>query len=190
MEAYSFCRTAEDPERVPLTNLPVRALMAPPGIPDFFSRARVVAPGTHRVVGRAWAGAVDLDRVEFSSDGGKTWSDTRLSSKNGPFGWAAWEIDWHVDAEGTYVLLCRGFDAKGRSQDDPNDEQFNWTAMGDTQPQMVYVKVDKAIEDDGGSIDCLVEQRAARTSLNTDTDHGPALPQHLVNALYRSPGSQ
>jgi hypothetical protein len=29
--------------------------MAPPGVPDFFSRARVVAPGTHRIVGKAGA---------------------------------------------------------------------------------------------------------------------------------------
>ena len=33
-EAYSFRRSAVDPERVPLTQLPVRALMAPPGSVD------------------------------------------------------------------------------------------------------------------------------------------------------------
>ena len=52
-EAYSFRRAAEDPERVPLTQLPVRALMAPPGVPDFFSRTRVVAPGKHQITGKA-----------------------------------------------------------------------------------------------------------------------------------------
>eukprot|EP00439_Symbiodinium_sp_Y106_P018828 s2237_g2.t1 len=78
MEAYSFRRAADDPGRVPLTQLPVRALMAPPGFPDFFSRARVVAPGTHRVVGKAWAGAVEIDRVEFSADHGKTWARATL----------------------------------------------------------------------------------------------------------------
>lgn len=190
MEAYSFRRAAHDPERVPLTNLPVRALMAPPGFADFFSRTRVAAPGRHRIVGRAWAGAVDLERVEFSSDEGRTWSLARLAPKNGPFGWAAWEIDWHVEAEGSYVLSCRAFDAMGRSQDDPSDEQFNWAAMGDTQPHMVYVRVDRAIEHEGATIDLLSEQRAARTSLNMDTEHSAALPDRFVNALYRCPGSQ
>ncbi|CAE8614336.1 unnamed protein product [Polarella glacialis] len=189
MEAYSFRRTATDPEMVPLTRLPVRALMAPPGYPEFFSRARIVAPGGHRVVGRAWAGAVDIERVEFSSDAGKTWSTAQLAQKNGAFGWAQWEFDWQVSAEGTYVLSCRAFDVKGRSQDEPSDELFNWTGMGDTQPQLVYVKVDKSIESEGGIIDLTAEQRAARTELN-DGQYGAALDQSLVEALYRSPGSQ
>lgn len=65
-EAYSFRRAAEDPERVPLTQLPVRALMAPPGVPDFFSRTRVVAPGKHQIIGKAggwWVDGLDFGGV-------------------------------------------------------------------------------------------------------------------------------
>merc|ERR1719198_435464 len=186
MEAYSFKRSANDPERVPLEQLPVRALMAPPGYPDFFSRTRVVAPGTVRIAGRAWAGAVDLDRVEFSSDGGSTWRRTVLGQKNGAFGWAAWHFDWQVQEEGTYVLACRAFDAAGRSQDEPNDEQFNWGSFGSTQPQQVYVRVDKAIEEVGSTIDLEREQKAAKAALQPQT----GLTQMQLEALYRAPGSQ
>ena len=55
MSNYCFKRTAADPG-VPLQQLPVRALMAPPGIPDFVSRTRLVPPGTVLVkVSTCWA---------------------------------------------------------------------------------------------------------------------------------------
>jgi len=186
MEAYSFKRTANDPERVPLEQLPVRALMAPPGYPDFFSRTRVVAPGTVRIAGRAWAGAVDLDRVEFSSDGGSTWHRAVVGQKNGAFGWAAWHFDWLAQEEGAYVLACRAFDAAGRSQDEPNDTQFNWGSYGSTQPQQVYVRVDKAIEEVGSAIDLERENKAAKVALQPEA----GMTQMHLEALYRAPGSQ
>lgn len=70
-EAYSFRRAAEDPERVPLTQLPVRALMAPPGVPDFFSRTRVVAPGKHQIIGKA--GGWSVDGLDFGGVYGNEW---------------------------------------------------------------------------------------------------------------------
>merc|ERR1719229_618322 len=78
MDAYSFKRTARDTEAVPLQQLPVRALMAPPGCPEFVSRTRLVSPGTVHIEGRAWSGAVDLDRVDFSSDNGRSWQPAVL----------------------------------------------------------------------------------------------------------------
>lgn len=190
MEAYSFRRAAQDPDRVPLTQLPVRALMAPPGVPDFFSRARVVAPGTHRIVGKVWAGAVNIELVEVSCDYGKTWNKATLEDKNGLFGWANWFYDWETPQEGTCVLMCRGFDQKGRSQDVPSDEAFNWTGMGDTQPQMVYVRIDPNVQETGNTINLVPETRAAKKTLNVKTKDGAPLDACACDALYRQPGSQ
>lgn len=185
MAAYSFKRDANDPG-VPLEQLPVRALMAPPGFPDFFSRTRVVAPGAMRIEGKAWAGAVDLERVEFSSDAGKTWQRAELGRKNGAFGWSPWHFDWTAPQEGTFVLCCRAFDAEGRSQDNHSDKQFNWGSFGSTQPQQVYVKVDKTILTPGGTIDLEREQKGAKAKLQAES----GLSQDLLDALYRAPGSQ
>jgi len=185
MKGYSYRRSEEDEEMIPLEQLPVRALMAPPGSPDFLSRARVVAPGCHRITGRAWSGAVDIARVEFSSDGGETWRQAAVEAKNGAFGWAKWHVDWEAE-EGTFVLSCRAVDAAGRAQDAAGDEQFNWTGMGCTQPQLVYVRVCRAAAAEGAEIDFEREQKAAKVSVLGDQGLAPG---HL-EALYRAPGSQ
>src|SRR3954452_15405963 len=44
----------EDEVGEPVTRMRPRALMAPPGVPDFLSRKRFVATGEHRLEGRAW----------------------------------------------------------------------------------------------------------------------------------------
>jgi DMSO/TMAO reductase YedYZ molybdopterin-dependent catalytic subunit len=185
MDAYSFKRTANDLHAVPLQQLPVRALMAPPGIPEFVSRTRVVSPGSIRIEGRAWAGAVDLERVEFSSDNGSTWSRAVLEAKNGLFGWAPWHFCWEA-GEGTYILCCRAFDVEGRCQEEPSEEAFNWASFGSTQPQQVYVKVDKTVDSVGSHIDLTREQKAAKLSLQVES----GLKAEHVQALYRAPGSQ
>lgn len=185
MDTYSFKRTANDPAAVPLRQLPVRALMAPPGCPDFVSRTRLVSPGTVHIQGRAWAGAVDLERVEFSCDNGSSWQPAVLGEKNGPFGWAPWHVDWDA-TEGTHVLCCRAFDVEGRSQDSASDETFNWGSFGSTQPQQVYVKVDKTIDSVGAHMDLTPEQKAAKVALQAEAN----LSQEHMDALYRAPGSQ
>lgn len=184
MDAYSFKQTAQD-AGVPLQQLPVRALMAPPGCPEFVSRTRVVSPGMVRIEGRAWAGAVELEHVEFSSDNGRSWSCAVLGEKNGPFGWASWHFNWEAK-EGTYILCCRAFDVEGRSQEEFSDEAFNWGSFGSTQPQQVYVKVDKTVDSLGSHLDLTSEQKAAKEALQVEA----GLPAEFVKALYGAPGSQ
>ena len=186
MDAYSFKRTAEDPNAVPLTQLAVRALMAPPGFPDFVSRTRVVHPGVQEIVGKAWAGAAGLDRVEFSSDNGETWERAELEEKNGPFGWAAWKAKWNALEGETAVLCCRAFDCQGRGQDRLGTEIFNYASFGCTQPQQVYCRVDARIDTPGADIDLTSEQKAAKTALLQES----GLSVEHAQALYQAPGSQ
>ena len=53
--AYRLRRDADDPG-VPVTRIEPRALVRPPGFPDFMSRRRVLRPGPCTVDGRAWSG--------------------------------------------------------------------------------------------------------------------------------------
>ena len=73
-----------------------RALMVPPGIPDFFSRHRVVERGRIRLFGRAWSGAGSIERVEVGVDG--TWAEAALGPSVGPFAWRSWSFEWDARA--------------------------------------------------------------------------------------------
>src|SRR5207302_8588019 len=72
--AYHY-RVSDQGTGEPVTRMLPRALMAPPGVPDFMSRTRFVSLATYHIEGRAWSGLGKVTRVEFSDDGGRTWSE-------------------------------------------------------------------------------------------------------------------
>ena len=71
----------------PLTRMLPRSLMVPPGVPDFMTRRRFLAPGPVTLRGRAWSGFGAVERVEVSTDGGESFDDATLDE---PVGAAAW----------------------------------------------------------------------------------------------------
>ena len=54
-------RQAEEDVGEPLSRIRVRALLVPPGIPDFATRVRTVEAGEHVLEGRAWSGQAPVD---------------------------------------------------------------------------------------------------------------------------------
>jgi sulfane dehydrogenase subunit SoxC len=59
----------------PVSLIRVRALMIPPGIPDFMTRTRLLQAGPVTLTGKAWAGRPGVSRIEVSVDSGSTWSE-------------------------------------------------------------------------------------------------------------------
>lgn len=66
--AYYYRRDADDPGE-PVTRIRPRALMIPPGFPDFLTRQRVVKHGRVEITGRAWSGLAPVAQVDFGVDG-------------------------------------------------------------------------------------------------------------------------
>lgn len=114
--AYRMRESEEDPG-APLTRIEPRALMVPPGIPDFMTRERTVEAGAVHVAGRAWSGWDDVTRVEVSADDGASWADAQLGIPVGPHSWTPWTFRWEAEP-GEHVLCCRAHDASGRLQPD------------------------------------------------------------------------
>ncbi|MGW6153946.1 sulfite oxidase [Streptomyces sp. NPDC055144] len=123
--AYRFRWDADDPGE-PVTRILPRALMIPPGFPDFMSRARVVRPGPVLLEGRAWSGHGPVTRVDVTTDDGATWSVATLDPADGDpadedpsdghaAAWRHWHAPWTA-APGTHVLGARATDATGRTQ--------------------------------------------------------------------------
>ena len=132
--AYWYRSDPSDPG-VPVDRIRPRALMVPPGYPDFLTRRRKVKRGLMAIEGRAWAGATPIVKVELGD--GDTWQEAALDEPLGPFAWRRWHAVWDA-APGEHVLSCRATDADGRVQ--PLTQDWNWQGMGNNLAQFVPVE--------------------------------------------------
>jgi hypothetical protein len=133
--AYRYQRDEDDPGE-PVTRMRVRSLMIPPGIPDFFTRQRIVDAGTVHLAGRAWSGVAGVERVEVGIDG--VWREAELEPAVGEFAWRGWSVTWDA-TPGEHELACRATDAAGRTQ--PNAIPWNYQGMGNNVVQRIAVNV-------------------------------------------------
>lgn len=121
----------------PVTRIAPRALMIPPGFPDFMSRTRVVRPGPVRLEGRAWSGHAPVTGVEVSTDGGRSWSAAELAPPDGhAWAWRHWQASWTA-TPGSHVLSVRTHDAEGHTQ--PLDQPWNRGGFANNVVQRVSV---------------------------------------------------
>lgn len=133
--AYHYQRSADDPGE-PVTRIRVRALMIPPGIPDFYTRRRFVDRGRIALSGRAWSGHGDIRRVELAVDG--QWADATLHEAVGEFAWRSWSFTWDA-RPGDHELTCRATDSAGDVQ--PLVQPWNYQGLGNNLVQRVQVSV-------------------------------------------------
>lgn len=134
-------RSSENDPGTPMTRKNPRALMVPPGIPEFLDRTRHMKTGRTLVEGRAWSGFGSVERVEFSSDGGRTWDDAELGEPVGRYAWVRWSYEWDAREPGKYELCVRATDAAGKIQPSDNDEVWNFGGYGVNVVQRVSVLV-------------------------------------------------
>ena len=123
----------------PVTRIRPRALLAPPGWPDFMTRERFVNAGPVPISGRAWSGRAAVTRVEVSTDGGRTWGDAELAPADPrhPYAWRAWTYDWTA-TPGRFELLARATDETGSQ---PVEAEWNRQGLANNFVQRVPVNV-------------------------------------------------
>jgi DMSO/TMAO reductase YedYZ molybdopterin-dependent catalytic subunit len=136
--AYRY-RSSPDEPGTPVTRMPPRSLMVPPGFPDFLTRQRFLPPGPCRLEGRAWSGCAPIERVEVSTDGGHSWEAADLETQLGPHAWCGWSHAWHPAEPGVYELCCRASDAAGNQQ--PVEPRWNTGGYANNEVQRVTVVV-------------------------------------------------
>ncbi|MEP7034300.1 MAG: sulfite oxidase [Actinomycetota bacterium] len=135
--SYRLRQEPGDPGE-PVTRIEPRAVLAPPGFPDFMSRTRVARPGPVRLEGRAWSGWAPVDRVEVSADDGLTWVDAELDPEYGPWAWRRFTALWDA-APGRHTLRVRAHDRSGRVQPDAPGWNRGGFANNADQPVDVVV---------------------------------------------------
>jgi hypothetical protein len=114
----------------------VNSLMVPPGIPDFYSRRRVLDAGVVEIVGRAWSGAAPVTEVALGVDG--EWTRATLETAASPYAWVGWRATWRA-TEGAHELACRATDATGTTQ--PLEPPWDLSGFGNNAVQRVQVNV-------------------------------------------------
>ncbi len=116
--AYRLRQDADDVGE-PVTRIAPRALLVPPGFPDFMSRTRVVRAGRITLEGRAWSGHAPVSAVVISTDDGASWTPAELEAApadgSARWAWRRWRATWTA-APGRHVLVPRATDAAGNTQ--------------------------------------------------------------------------
>jgi sulfane dehydrogenase subunit SoxC len=135
VRSYHFRRDAAE-AGTPCTQIRVNSLMVPPGIPDFYSRHRLLRPGAVTVAGRAWSGEGAITKVLFAVDG--QWSPARLTGTPGRYAWTGWEAAWDA-RDGEHELACRATDAAGHEQ--PLEGDWDLTGFGNHGVHRIRVTV-------------------------------------------------
>ncbi len=132
-------RLEEDEEGVPLTRMLPRALIAPPGVPEFLTRERTLAAGPCALEGRAWSGHAAIAAVEVSTDGGTTWAEATLGEAPSRWAWRRFGFEWDAPP-GRYDLCCRAGDEAGNVQ--PLEPRWNVGGYANNAVQRVVVNVE------------------------------------------------
>jgi DMSO/TMAO reductase YedYZ molybdopterin-dependent catalytic subunit len=149
-------------EMEPLTGLTVKSLIVSP------DHGASVAAGRLRVTGFAWTGEGEIARVDVSTDGGTSWSGASLGRDREPYAWRAFEYEWRGAPAGTYTVIARAVDSRGRTQTAAppwNPSGYLWNAPdrvtvtvgGPAAPPKTSAPVDLALPADGDT--ALVRQK-------------------------------
>lgn len=124
-DAYKLLKTDDHQEvekASPILEYPVNAVICRPAPGVAAAGGTVKAKGYALPPGKR---GVTIDRVEVSSDGGKTWTKAKLTSPQREFCWTLWEAEVPTGAEAE-SLVVRAVDSTGEAQPETTD----WNAKG------------------------------------------------------------
>ena len=89
---------------------------------EYKTMSRIDAPGSSiknaptTIAGIAFAGDRGIQRVQVSTNGGKTWQDADLKPGLSGYTWVLWHLDWTPASRGSTVLIVRATDGDGITQ--------------------------------------------------------------------------
>jgi DMSO/TMAO reductase YedYZ molybdopterin-dependent catalytic subunit len=90
----------------------------------------LVKLGAVALTGVAFAGDRGISAVEWSADGGRTWSPAQLQPALSPLVWTLWNATWTPDRDGAHTLVVRSRDGGGELQSSAVQSSFPRGASG------------------------------------------------------------
>lgn len=121
-KVYRVFQKGEDPTAGEVvTALPLKSIITSP------ENGATLHLGRIAVRGAAYAGETEVARVEVSVDDGATWQAAEFIGPHAPpYAWRRWEYLWSVSEPGSYTLLARATDSRGRVQ----PASARWNVLG------------------------------------------------------------
>jgi len=155
VKTYTFRQSANEPG-LPVSHMRVRSLMIPPGLPDWYTRRRLLSRGQTRLRGRAWSGGgvavktvqVAIQTIDdessdcsssITSSDNLQWIEANLQPPTSRFSWQSWHHDWTAES-GHFRLFCRAINADGQVQ--PLQPRWDRGGFGNNAVQSIDVWVE------------------------------------------------
>lgn len=120
-------------DMAPLTGLAVKSLITAPLDGASLPRGRVA------VAGFAWAGELDIARVDISTDGGASWQPAQLVGEQQRYAWRRFAFAFESTRTESCLILSRATDSRGNGQ--PAVAHWNPSGYLWNQYDMVRVEV-------------------------------------------------
>lgn len=88
---------------------------------EYKTMSRIDAPdssvaGGATIAGIAFAGDRGIDKVEVSTDSGKTWEQAEIKPALSKYSWVLWHKEWSPAQAGNYAIKVRATDGRGDTQ--------------------------------------------------------------------------
>ena len=108
---------AEPGQKVPDEDMMIIESMPVKSIITYPKTGAMVKPGqAFEVRGHAWAGELEVARVEISTDYGKTWQEAKLEKPANRLAWQNFSTTLSLDQAGYYEVWVKATDSEGISQ--------------------------------------------------------------------------
>jgi len=120
MEGYSYripCEPVEPGAKVKeedmciIESMPVKSLITYPKSGAMIDKGKTLA-----IRGHAWAGDLEVTKMEYSIDYGSTWQPCELEAPANRLAWQHFSADVEFPKKGYYEVWARATDSKGRTQ--------------------------------------------------------------------------
>jgi len=117
-QVYRIYQTGQDPKSgETVTDISLKSIITQPEV------GATLLSGETTILGAAYAGEKNVEKVEISTDNGKSWQAAEFIGPHEPFAWRHWQYVWHVPQPGSYSILSRAIDSDGSVQ--PMDGTWN-----------------------------------------------------------------
>jgi sulfite oxidase len=103
--------TVDPNDMIPYTALDVKSVLTFP-----LEGTTIRLGASIELRGFAWAGEVDITRVDVSTDFGRTWTAASLDPQRARYAWRRFRHVWKPAMRGSFIVMSRATDSDGRTQ--------------------------------------------------------------------------